>query len=173
MSSNALRSAWLGAAVLTLSAFALAQPRAEEKDPAVLAAAMKGARSTLEQGLTAAGQKGRPISAKFEVEEGKLQLSVYVQSTGEFDEVLLNPQSGTVMSAKQITDAEDLEAAKQQSAAMAKARTTLLTATQHAVAGHSGTRAVSAFPELHNGQVLATVTLVQGNIFSKTTEKLD
>src|ERR1700694_3185260 len=38
---------------------------------------MKGAKVQLSQGLAASASKGTPISGKFEVEDGKLQLSVY------------------------------------------------------------------------------------------------
>ena len=53
--------------------------RAQEtpgKEGAELAKAVNAAKVSLEKGLTAAATAGRPISAKFEVEDGKLQLSV-------------------------------------------------------------------------------------------------
>jgi hypothetical protein len=45
-------------------------------DP-VLAEAMEDTTVTLQQGVTAAASVGRPISAKFEIEDGRLQLSIY------------------------------------------------------------------------------------------------
>ena len=45
------------------------------------------AKVSLQQGLTAAQRKGQPISGKFEVEDGKFQLSVYTANNGQFSEV--------------------------------------------------------------------------------------
>jgi hypothetical protein len=53
-----------------------ATAQAEEGNPAALAATMKNAMATLQGGLTASEPQGTPISAKFEIEDGKLQLSV-------------------------------------------------------------------------------------------------
>src|SRR6266852_9321174 len=51
----------------------------------------------LQQGLAASEQQGKPISAKFEVDEGKLQLSVYTAKDGKFFEVLINHVTGKVL----------------------------------------------------------------------------
>ncbi len=51
----------------------------DEDGPAQLTQALKGAGVSLEAGLWASEQKGTPISGKFEVEDGKFQLSVYTQ----------------------------------------------------------------------------------------------
>jgi len=79
----------------------------------------------LQQGLTASEQHGQPISAKFEVDDGKLQLSVYTAKDGKFSEVLVDYMNGKVTKAEPITEGDDLAAAKSQSAAMTKAKTTL------------------------------------------------
>jgi len=47
-------------------------PAWAEGDPAALAAAMKNASATLQGGLKASEAQGTPISAKFEIEDGKL-----------------------------------------------------------------------------------------------------
>ena len=49
----------------------------ESKNLGAVAKMMPTTKVTLQQGLTAAEQKGRPISGKFEVDEGQFQLSVY------------------------------------------------------------------------------------------------
>jgi hypothetical protein len=58
MPSSAARSLRLGAAIFTFWCLVSAQPRAEDQDPAALAAAMKDARTTLEQGLGTAAKDG-------------------------------------------------------------------------------------------------------------------
>ncbi len=152
--------------------------RAEGGDSAALAAAMKNATATLQGGLKASEPQGTPISAKFEIEDGKLQLSVYTMKGDAFMheafmEVVADPQTGAVAKAEKITDAEDLKAATSQSAAMAKAKVSLLTAAETAVKANTGSRAVSIFPELKDGHATAEVTLLQGTTFKKITEKLD
>jgi hypothetical protein len=73
----------------------------------------------LQQGLAAGEQRGQPISAKFEVDDGKLQLSVYAAKEGKFFEVLINYMIGQVLRVEPITEGDDLAAASSQSAAMA------------------------------------------------------
>jgi len=150
-----------------------ATARAEEGNPATLAAAMKNATATLQGGLKASEAQGTPISAKFEIEDGKLQLSVYTMKGNDFMEVVADPNTGAIAKAEKITDAGDLKEAAEQKAAMAKAKVPLLTATETAVKANAGSRAVSIVPELKNGQAMAEVTLLEGTAFKKVTEKLD
>ena len=176
MTSKTVRLLSLIAAVGFWSA-ALAPAWAEADDPKALAAALKDATATLQGGLTASEREGTPISAKFEIEDGKLQLSIYTMKGNDFMEVVADPKTGAISKAEKITDAEDLKAAALQKAAMAKAKVPLLTAAETAVKANTGytiePRAVSIFPELKNGQATAEVTLLQGTTFKKVTEKLD
>ena len=152
---------------------AIVPARAEEANAAALAAAMKNASATLQGGLKASEAQGTPISAKFEIEDGKLQLSVYTMKGNDFMEVVADPATGAIAKAEKITDADDLKEATQQKAAMAKAKVPLLTAAETAVSANAGSRAVSIVPELKNGQAMAEVTLLQGTTFKKVMEKLD
>ena len=138
-----------------------------------LAAAMKDATATLQGGLQASEREGTPISAKFEIEDGKLQLSVYTMKGDTFMEVVADPKTGAIAKAEKITDAKDLKAAAAQKAAMVKAKMPLLTATETAVKANAGFQAVSVYPELKGSQATAEVTLLQGTTFKKVTEKLD
>ena len=172
MTSGALRLMLLVAAINLWSGVG-ATARAEEGNPAALAAAMKSASATLQSGLRASEAQGTPISAKFEIEDGKLQLSVYTMKGNDFMEVVADPKTGAVAKAEKITDADDLKEAAAQKSAMAKAKVPLLTATEKAVNENAGSRAVSIVPELKNGQATAEVTLLTGDAFKKVTEKLD
>jgi hypothetical protein len=138
-----------------------------------LAAAMNDATATLQGGLKASEPQGTPISAKFELEDGKLQLSVYTMKGNDFMEVVADPKTGAIAKSEKITDAGDLKEAAEQKAAMAKAKVPLLTATETAVKANAGSRAVSVVPELKGRQAMAEVTLLQGTAFKKVTEKLD
>ena len=148
-------------------------PARAEGDPAALAAALKNTSATLQGGLKASEAQGTPISAKFELEDGKLQLSVYAMKGDAFMEVVADPNTGAIAKAEKITDAGDLKEAAEQKAAMAKAKVPLLTATETAVNANAGSRAVSIVPDLKNGQATAEVTLLQGTALKKVTEKLD
>jgi hypothetical protein len=152
-------------------AIPLALLRAEETGE--LAKALNDTKVTLQGGLRASEAQGTPISAKFEIEDGKLQLSVYTIKGNDFMEVVADPQTGAIAKAEKITDAGDLKEAVEQKAAMAKAKVPLLTATETAVKANAGSRAVSIVPELKSGQATAEVTLLQGTTFKKVTEKLD
>ena len=160
-------------ATIGLLAAAIVPAWAEGGDEVALAAAMKNATATLEGGLRNSEAQGTPISAKFEIEDGKLQLSIYTMKGNDFMEVVADPKTGAIAKAEKITDAGDLKEAAEQKAAMAKAKVPLLTATETAVNANAGSRAVSIVPELKNGQATAEVTLLQGTAFKKVTEKLD
>jgi hypothetical protein len=127
----------------------------------------------LQDGLKASEREGTPISAKFEIDNGKLQLSVYTMKGDAFTEVVADPRTGAIKEAETIKDADDLKAATAQKAAMAKAKVTLLTAIETAVNANAGSRAVSVYPELQAGSATAEVTLLDGARFKKVTEKLD
>jgi hypothetical protein len=172
MTSRVVPFTLLVAAIVFLGA-AVAPAWAEGGGAAALAAAMKNAAATLQGGLKASEAQGTPISAKFEIEDGKLQLSVYTMKGNDFMEVVANPNTGAIAKAEKITDAGDLKEAAEQKAAMAKAKVPFLTATEKAVNANAGSRAVSIVPELKSGLPTAEVTLLQGTSFKKVTEKLD
>jgi hypothetical protein len=86
MKSRAVRLLSLAAA-LSFWSVAATLARAEESDSAALAAAMKNVSATLQGGLKASEAQGIPISAKFEIEDGKLQLSIYTMKGNDFTEV--------------------------------------------------------------------------------------
>ncbi|HEX3497906.1 MAG TPA: hypothetical protein VHT04_01145 [Stellaceae bacterium] len=134
---------------------------------------MENATATLQGGLAASEHEGKSISAKFEIDHGNVQLSVYTMKGDSFTEVVADPTTGAVVKAEKITDAEDLKAAAAQKAAMATAEVPLLAATETAVKNNAGFRAVSVYPELKGGQATAEVTLMQGTTFKKVTEKVD
>lgn len=94
--------------------------------------AIASAKVSLERGLMASA-RGKPISAKFEVEDGKLQLSAYTTKGREFSEVIVDHETGKVAKTEPITGGDDLAAAQEQSEAMAKAKLSLAAATKKAL----------------------------------------
>jgi uncharacterized membrane protein YkoI len=119
----------------------------------------------LQQGLAAGEQQGQPISAKFEVDDGKLQLSVYAAKEGNFFEVLINYMTGQVLRVEPITEGDDLAAASSQSAAMASARITLKEAVDKAATQSANARVVSAMPSLKDGRPVVSIAFLEGEQF--------
>ena len=145
----------------------------EEKEHAVLAKALKDAKMPLQRGLTASATEGKPISAKYEMDEGKLQLSVYTMKGDKFSEVIVDHKTGKVAKTEPITQGDDLTHAKAQSEAMAKAKRSLDAAASEAVRENKGYRVVSVTAELKDGHPVAEVTLVKGADWKTVSEKLD
>jgi len=145
MTSRAVAFAALVVAIGYLGA-AVVPAWAEGGDEAALAAAMKNASATLQDGLKASEAQGTAISAKFEIEDGKLQLSVYTMKGSDFIEVVADPNTGTIAKAEKITDSDDLKAASSQKAAMARAKVPLLAAAETAVKAIPGPRRSASFP---------------------------
>ncbi len=174
MISRMARSVLLAAAIaFSCSVFMFARAEDSEKNLAALAAALIDGKVSLGDGLKASEREGKPISAKFEIDEGKLQLSVYTMKADGFSEVIIDPKTFAIAKAEKITDAEDLEAATAQKAAMDKATTSLAAATQKALTANTGYQAVSITPEIKEGHPTADITLLRGKKFKKVTEKLD
>src|SRR2546430_1764404 len=153
---------FVGLVVLLLVATApqAQQPQAQqygEKGDAELAKAVSGAKVSLAKGLAASAREGKPISAKFELEHGVLQLSVYTAKGGKFSEVIVDHTTGKEAKVEPITGSEDLTAAKAQNGVMAKAKRSLAAATEKAVKDNQGFRAVSVMPALKDGHPVADV----------------
>jgi len=153
-------------AALTLIATSCGTPQLFAQDnraDPVLAEAMEDTTISLQQGLAAAATKGRPISAKFEIENGKLQLSIYTAKGRKFAENIIDLSTGKIAKSESITDHDDLADAKAQNAAMAKMRASLKTLTEKAVHEATGFLAVSATPAVKSGQSVASIVLLKGN----------
>jgi hypothetical protein len=131
------------------------------------------AKITLQQGLTAAEAQGQPISGKFEVEDGKLQLSVYTAKDGKFSEVVVDFAAGKVAKTEPITEGDDLTAAKSQSAAMTKAKTTLKAAVDKGLSQSAGFRAIEVTPNLRDGHSVASVILLKDQEFKTVQQSLE
>jgi hypothetical protein len=142
-------------------------------DAAALAKALPGATVSLQQGLTASEREGKPISGKYELEDGALQLSVYTAKDGKFTEVIVDHKSGAIKKAEAITDSGDLKDANQQNEAMGAAKVSLSSATMQAAAANAGYSAVMVVPVMKNGHPVAGVTLMKGETVKDVEEKLD
>src|SRR3989442_14065062 len=92
-----MRKTTIAVAFLVAWAFAVPQGWAQKYDDpehAALAKALKDVKFPLQKGLRASTREGRPISAKYEVDHDKLQLSVYTMKGAKFSEVIVDHTSG-------------------------------------------------------------------------------
>jgi hypothetical protein len=148
-----------------------------DQEQAELANALTGVKVSLEQGFVASEREGQPISGKFEVEDGKLQLSVYTAKEGKFFEVIVDHMTGNIAKVEPITEGEDFTHAKSQKAAMDRAKAKLADAATKAKGQAKGEAAdvvvVSVVPELKNDRPEAAIVLLKGKKFSTASERLD
>jgi hypothetical protein len=144
-----------------------------EDDQAALAKALPEATVPLQQGLTASEREGKPISGKYELDNGALQLSVYTAKGDKFTEVIVDHKSGAIKKAEQITDPDDLKYATEQNKAMASARVSLSSATTQATGANPGYSAVRAIPTMKNGHPVADIKLMKGETVKDVEQKLD
>lgn len=149
-------------ATLTCFAGVLCARAGTAEDQAALDKALGGAKLTLQQGLQAASVNGKPISGKYEMEDGKLQLSVYTTNQSKFYEVIVDYGKGSVSKVEEIKEGDDLAAAKAQSSALSGVKSTLSSAVGKAVHDAVGFKAVSVEPEKGPKGVVAKVTLTKG-----------
>ena len=140
-----------------------AKPAMTDKDKAELATAVSGAKVPLEQGLLVSKKNGKPVSAKFEIENGKPQLSVYIVKDGsKYSEVIVDHASGEIAKAEPITG-DDLTEAKKQSDGLFRATREIREAVKEAKHDNPGYLAVSVWPEMKDGHSMANVQLVKDN----------
>src|SRR5262245_61459994 len=136
MRSMAMLARLTAVGLLLMGSVASAQAT---KAQAAVAAAMRGAKHVaLGDAIATASASGKPISARYEFEDGKLKLSVFVEKGGAFTELFFDHMTGKVAQTDKITGGDDLKDAKAQSKVSAKAKTPLAAALAKALAANPG-----------------------------------
>jgi len=163
----------VAAATTTLIFTALSTSWADEEFWATVMRELPEASVSLDQALKTSEQEGEPISAEYDVEDGDLQISVYVKKGGHFGEVIIDPKSGTINTTKPLTAPKEVDEARTQSVALRKAKLPLTAALATAVDSNSGYRAVSIIPILGDDEAVAAITLMKGEAIKQVAQKLD
>ena len=83
-------------------AIAVRAEESSEKGNGEIAEALESVKVSLDDGLQASEAQGTPISGKFEMDDGKLQLSVYTMKDGKFFEVIVDHKTDKVAKAEPI-----------------------------------------------------------------------
>ena len=157
-------------AALTVAFWAISVGAAmSDKEKAELAPVVANAKVTLEEGLKTSKKNGKPVSAKFEIENGKPQLSIYTVRDGmKYFEVIVDHNTGEIAKAEPITGGDDLTAAKKQSDGLFRATRELREAVKEAKRDNPGYLAVSVWSEMKDNHSVATVLLVKDNDWKTT-----
>jgi hypothetical protein len=145
----------------------------DASDKAAVAKQIGTAKITLQQGLAAGEAQGQAISGKFEMEDGKLQLSVYSANGAALQEVIVDYATGKIAKSEPLSEADDVAAGKKQVAVMAKASTTLKDAVDKAEKETPGFRAISVEPKSRANHPVAVITLVKKAQFRSVSESLE
>src|SRR5262245_38021693 len=131
-------------AMLSILALALAAAPAarseQDEDPVALASALMHVPMKLQDGLRASESRGLPISGKYEIEDGNVQLSVYTTDGKKFYEVIVDHTTGSVAKIDELRKPGDIAAANDQIGVMAIVTTSLAAAADKAVEANSGYR---------------------------------
>ena len=146
--------------------------QAEDADFSELAKALPETAITLKDALVLSDFGRRPISAEYEIQGGLLLLFVVAANEGQFTEIVFDGRSGSLEQVEPVSDADDLEDAKQQNAAMAKADISLVTAVEQVEKENEGYRAVSVIPRFDNEGPVAAFVLVKGTDVKRVDKNL-
>lgn len=138
-----------------------------------LAKGVAGAKISLEQALETVSREGKPLSARFEIEDGQLQVSVFRVKGDQFAEVILDPSTGAVSEVDPVTSGGDYGIAQDRNTAMARATRSLRTAVSQSLKADAGFRAVSVVPSLKDGHAVAEISLTNGDKWKRVSMRLD
>ncbi|TLY51382.1 MAG: PepSY domain-containing protein [Gammaproteobacteria bacterium] len=157
--------AWTVLTALLCTSMAQAQDDEAHKET-------EAARNTPALAAATGETQGTPISGKFELEEGKLQLSVYTMKDGKFYEVIVDHKTGKIAESKAISGGEDLAAAQHQAEAIAKGKRSLHEAVTAAERANPGYKAIQVEAEMEDGTAQAGISLLKGTQAKHMERKL-
>lgn len=161
------------ALILGLGALGQVTLADEAADRKALLTALPTAKISLQKGLEASASTGTPVSAKFEIDDGHLQLSVYTRKGAAFSEVIVDHLTGKIGKSEPITGGEDLAAANKQAHAMTKAKLSLADAVGKAENESAGFQAISATAATSKGHGVAKIQLHNGDAVKTATIPLE
>src|SRR4051794_13871096 len=136
-------TAFAAAAILVIGELPAA---ADDETNPDFAKALSEATVSLDAGLKISEREGKPMSGKYEIQDGTLQLSIYVLKGDGFNEIIIDTKAGSIKRVEPITEPDDVEEAKEQQQRLAHARISLDQAVTAAVRNNDGYRAVEVVP---------------------------
>ena len=131
-------------------------------DVAALSAALKEAKVPLHAGIRLVEKDSTPLSANYEMKEGKLLLAIYTARGDEFFETIIDPQTGKAIMAGPITIDDDLMVVREQAKVITGSSHPLWEVVFKVERANLGYRAVSVIPEQGEQGPAAIVILMKG-----------
>lgn len=159
--------------LLATAPLAAANDRDDQPDQVALWAALDDSGVTLEAGLIVGQQRGKPVSAKFDIADGDLELMISIATRDGLSHLLIDPNTASIVWSESISASDDLADATAQKAVIDRAKVSLLAAVQDALRDNKGARAVDVTPELHDGHPVAVITLLANGKFTKVSKWLE
>jgi hypothetical protein len=163
----------LGGSLIVCPGLATASDADDKPDPVALWAALEDSRITLEAGLIAGGQLGTPVFAGFDFEDGDLVLIVCIATGDRFEQVVIDPDSRTILGMAPVGGPDDRADATVRKAVLDRGARSLVTVVREALQDNLGARAVDVTPELRDGHPVAVITLLAYKRFAKISRWLE
>jgi hypothetical protein len=138
-----------------------------------LARAVASTTLSFEAILSTSERYGTPLAAEFEIEDGRVQVSVIVIKGDAFIEVTADPWTGRIVNVETITEKDSVAEAAEYQKAMQGATKSLRATVVDGVQANAGYRAIRAEPVLENGHPILEITLVKGLEFKTIELELD
>ena len=161
MLSRALRLLMLVAAA-GLAGAGIGPASAQDDELEAMATALKDTTFTLQDGLKAAERQGQPISAQFEIDDGKLQLSVYTSKRRRLHRNCRRPENGRDRKTGKNHRYRRTQRCGRSKGRDGEGEDLACRRGRYGRKENSGFRAVAVFPDLRDGHAVADVTLLQG-----------
>jgi hypothetical protein len=130
-------------------------------DVAALSAALKDSKVPLHAGIRMVSKEAIPLSANYELKEGKLLLAVYTVRGDEFFETIVDPQTGKAIMGGPITIDDDLVVVREQAKVVTGSSHPLWEVVFRVERANQGYRAVSVVPEQGEQGPAAIVILMK------------
>jgi hypothetical protein len=164
--------------VIVFAIFAFADPRSWADDDKYDATKLVGTfgygNMPLDQALKASEREGQPLSGKYEMDSGMLQLSVTAKNAEGFLTIIFDHKSGSIVRKVPMVDRAEISEAEAQNHAMSDAKIPLVKAIENAVGTNNGYQAVRVVPIMAAGIVpFAMVTLIRGTDIKDVFENLE
>lgn len=131
-------------------------------DVAALSAALGSSRTPLHAAIRMVSKDAIPLSANYEMKEGKLLVAVYSAQGDGFFETIIDPQTGKAIMSGPITIDDDLEVVREQAKVISGSSHPLWEVVFRVERSNQGYRAVSVIPEAGEQGPAAIVILMKG-----------
>jgi hypothetical protein len=156
---------------MLLAASVPAQQLYSDSERSVLARVLPNTKLSLPTALKTSERMGTPLSARIEVQDNDLVISVYTAKNDDFSEVVFSARSGSILKVQPV-DGLKRAAAKGETASLIGATVPLHEAVHRAERANPGYWAIRVIPGVVENRPVAIVMLTKNNAFRTVAEDL-